>query len=196
LCGPRLIAELVVQIRELVPEAGHPFVEIRSLSPGVRRALAREPGLGAGPVGPCLGLTAQLLHQPDSLNESLPPCVVHLVIGVDRRRGALVKADGRDVLPLVASHLLPRASHDRAEGGLMHATLQFQRGSLLALLAVLLLALTAALAPGLAELDLSGLAGEGSGASAGGVVADPAPVWVDDPLEPPLTGMERAVVAR
>jgi hypothetical protein len=82
----------------------------------------------------------------------------------------------------------------------MNATLHFQRGPLIALLAVFILALMAALAPGLSELDLSGFAGDGS---AGSQVApntapgsDVAPTWLTDPLEPPLAGMERAVAAR
>jgi hypothetical protein len=82
----------------------------------------------------------------------------------------------------------------------MNATLHFQRGPLLALLAVFFLALMAALAPGLSEVDLGGIAGGGRGGTEAGLSAptgpDAAPVWVDHPLEPPLAGMERAVVAR
>jgi hypothetical protein len=82
----------------------------------------------------------------------------------------------------------------------MNATLQFQRGPLLALLALFFLAVVAALAPGLSELDLSGMMGDGSAASQAGPNAAPgldgAPTWVTDPLEPPLAGMERAVAAR
>jgi hypothetical protein len=82
----------------------------------------------------------------------------------------------------------------------MHATLHFQRGPLLALLAVFFLALMAALAPGLAELDLSGVAGGGS--SEPGAVVSTAPeaggasVWVGDPLEPPLASIERVAAGR
>ena len=82
----------------------------------------------------------------------------------------------------------------------MNATLHFQRGPVIALLALFFLALMAALAPGLSELDLSGIAGDGSVASQAGLGtapgADGPPAWVTDPLEPPLAGMERAVGAR
>jgi hypothetical protein len=82
----------------------------------------------------------------------------------------------------------------------MHATLHFQRGPLLALLAVFFLALMAVLAPGLSELDVSGIAGDGTSGPEAGLTTPPgpdgAPVWVSDPLEPPLTGMERAVAGR
>jgi hypothetical protein len=82
----------------------------------------------------------------------------------------------------------------------MNATLHFQRGPLLALLALFFLALMAALAPGLTEVDLSGIVGDGSAASQAGPSTAPgsdgAPTWVTDPLEPPLAGMERAVAAR
>jgi hypothetical protein len=77
----------------------------------------------------------------------------------------------------------------------MHATLQFQRGPLFALAAVFFLALMAALAPGLSEVDLGGIAGGGAIEPAAGLdnVSDAggAPVWVSDPLEPPLAGFER-----
>jgi hypothetical protein len=81
----------------------------------------------------------------------------------------------------------------------MNATLHFQRGPLIALLALFFLALMAALAPGLSELDLSGMVSDGS---AGSQASDAAPLtggeptWMTDPLEPPLAGMERAVTAR
>jgi hypothetical protein len=82
----------------------------------------------------------------------------------------------------------------------MNATLHFQRGPVIALLALFFLALMAALAPGLSELDLSGVVGDGSAASqaAPSTTAGSAgaPSWVADPLEPPLAGMERAVAAR
>lgn len=82
----------------------------------------------------------------------------------------------------------------------MNATLHFQRGPLLALLAVFFLALMAALAPGVSEVDLSGIAGGGTGGSeaepAPASVDGGAPVWVTDPLEPPLLGMDRAVTGR
>jgi hypothetical protein len=82
----------------------------------------------------------------------------------------------------------------------MNATLHFQRGPLLALLALFFLAVMAALAPGLSELDLSGLAGDGSAASQAGPNVTPgldgAPIWVTDPLEAPLAGMERTVATR
>ena len=82
----------------------------------------------------------------------------------------------------------------------MNATLHFQRGPLLALLALFFLALMAALAPGLSEVDLSGIVGDGPAASQAGQTAAPgvdgAPTWVTDPLEPPLAGMERAVADR
>jgi hypothetical protein len=80
----------------------------------------------------------------------------------------------------------------------VYATIHFQRGPLLALLAVFFLALMAALAPGLPDVDLSGFgAGGGGGAEAGPAAApasDGPPAWVSDPLEPPLAGMERAGV--
>jgi hypothetical protein len=79
----------------------------------------------------------------------------------------------------------------------VHATLQFQRGPLFALLTVFFLAL---MAPGLSELDLSGLAGGGTSEPAAGVTSAPdaggTPVWVSDPLEPPLAGMEGAAAGR
>jgi hypothetical protein len=82
----------------------------------------------------------------------------------------------------------------------MNATLHFQRGPLFALLAVFFLALMAALAPGLSELDLGGIAGDGTSGPQAGLNAEPspggAPTWVTDPLEPPLAGMERAIAAR
>jgi hypothetical protein len=82
----------------------------------------------------------------------------------------------------------------------MNATLHFQRGPLLALLALFFLALMAALAPGLSELDVSWTAGDGSAASEAGPSTTPdavgGPTWVTDPLEPPLAGMEGAVGAR
>jgi hypothetical protein len=82
----------------------------------------------------------------------------------------------------------------------MNATLHFQRGPLFALLAVFFLALGAALAPGLAELDTSGFAGGGGGGSEGASATAPAPdaapAWVTDPLEPPLAGMEGAAERR
>jgi hypothetical protein len=81
----------------------------------------------------------------------------------------------------------------------MNATLHFQRGPLLALLALFFLAVMAALAPGLSELDLSGFAGDGvAGPQADLSTApapDGAPIWLTDPLEPPLAGMERTVAA-
>jgi hypothetical protein len=84
----------------------------------------------------------------------------------------------------------------------MNATLHFQRGPLLALLALFFLAVMAALAPGLSEVDLSGLAGDGPAGFPAEVSVAPAPasegapIWLSDPLEPPLAGMERAVAAR
>ena len=82
----------------------------------------------------------------------------------------------------------------------MHATLDFQRGPMLALLAVFFVSLMAALAPGLSELELGGVAGAGS-AEPGGVVssapeAGGTPLWVSDPLQPPLAGMERMAAGR
>jgi hypothetical protein len=82
----------------------------------------------------------------------------------------------------------------------MHATLHFQRRPTLALLAVLFLALMAALAPRLSELDLGGAAGGGSTEPSAVVRSTPeaggAPVWVSDPLQPPLAGMERMAARR
>jgi hypothetical protein len=76
----------------------------------------------------------------------------------------------------------------------MHATLHFQRGPLFALLAVFFLALMAALAPGLSELDLGGFGGGAAGESGVDVSVAPdagaTPVWVSDPLAPPLEGIE------
>jgi hypothetical protein len=81
----------------------------------------------------------------------------------------------------------------------MNATLHFQRGPLIALLAVFFLALMAALAPGLSEVDLSGMMSDGTAGSQADLSAAPAsdgaPIWATDPLEPPLAGMERAVAA-
>jgi hypothetical protein len=82
----------------------------------------------------------------------------------------------------------------------MNATLHFQRGPLLALLALFFLAVMAALAPGLSELDLSGFAGDGVAGAQADLSAAPAPegasIWLTDPLEPPLAGMERTVAAK
>jgi hypothetical protein len=82
----------------------------------------------------------------------------------------------------------------------MHATLHFHRGPMLALLAVFFLALMAALAPALSELDLSGVAGAGSAEPSAVVSSTPeaggATVWVSDPLQPPLAGMERMAARR
>jgi hypothetical protein len=57
----------------------------------------------------------------------------------------------------------------------MNATLDFQRGPLIALLALFFLALMAALAP---------------------PGTDGAPTWLTDSLQPPLADMERASAAR
>jgi hypothetical protein len=82
----------------------------------------------------------------------------------------------------------------------MHATLHLERGPVLALLAVFFVALTAALAPGLSELELGGVAGGGSTQPSAPVSAAPeaggAPVWVSDTLQPPLAGMERLAAGR
>lgn len=82
----------------------------------------------------------------------------------------------------------------------MHATLHFQRGPLFALAAVFFLAMMAALAPGLSDVDLSGIGGGGTGEPAAGVDSAPeaggTPAWVSDPLEPPLAGMERVAAGR
>ena len=82
----------------------------------------------------------------------------------------------------------------------MHATLDFERGPMLALLAVFLLALMVALAPGLSELDLGGgavgKATKPSAAMSAAPEAGGAPLWVSDPLQPPLAGMERAAAGR
>ena len=81
----------------------------------------------------------------------------------------------------------------------MYATLHFQRGPLFALLAVLLLALMAALAPGLSEVDLGGIADRGSSGPEADLAAsgaERAASWVDDPLEPPLEGMARSLQGR
>jgi hypothetical protein len=81
----------------------------------------------------------------------------------------------------------------------MNATLHFQRGPLFAILAVFFLALMAALAPGLSEVDLNGIAGDGASGPEAGLSAAPGiegtPTWVKDPIEPPLVGLERAVAA-
>ena len=81
----------------------------------------------------------------------------------------------------------------------MHATLQSQRWPLVVLLAVFFLALMAALAPGLSELDLSGI-GAGTSEPEASLTAkrgtEGMPSWVSDPLEPPIAGMERAVATR
>jgi hypothetical protein len=69
--GRGVVAKLVVQVRELFVEGRYPFVEVGRLPPGVRRALSCEPCVGCGSVGACLGLTAQLLKQPNSLDQSL-----------------------------------------------------------------------------------------------------------------------------
>jgi hypothetical protein len=82
----------------------------------------------------------------------------------------------------------------------MYATLHFQRGPLLALLAVFFLALMAALAPGLSEVDVRGIVGGGASGPDAGLLAAPsargAPAWVSDPLEPPLADMARALPSR
>ena len=71
---------------------------------------------------------------------------------------------------------------------------------MLALLAVFFSALLAALAPGLSELDLGRGAGGGSTEPSAAVSAAPeaggAPLWVSDPLQPPLTAMERMAAGR
>lgn len=82
----------------------------------------------------------------------------------------------------------------------MRATLDFERGPMLALLAVSLLALIVALAPGLSELDLGGGAGGEATVPSAAVSAAPeaggAPLWVSDPLQPPLAGTERSAPGR
>ena len=81
----------------------------------------------------------------------------------------------------------------------MNATLQSQRWSLVVVLAVCFLALMAALAPGISELDLSGI-GTGTSEPEASLPAardtEGVPSWVSDPLEPPITGIERAVATR
>jgi hypothetical protein len=81
----------------------------------------------------------------------------------------------------------------------MHAMLQSQRGPLVVLLAVCFLALMAALAPGLSELELSGI-GAGTSEREASLTAtrgtEGVPSWLSDPLEPPIAGMERAVATR
>jgi hypothetical protein len=64
----------------------------------------------------------------------------------------------------------------------------------------LLLALMAALAPGLSEVDLGGIADRGSSGPEADLTAasgaERAASWVDDPLEPPLEGMARTLQGR
>jgi hypothetical protein len=69
--GPGVLAKLVVQVCELFLEARYPFVEVGRPPPGVRRALSCEPCFGCGSVGACLRLIAQLLKQPNPLDQSL-----------------------------------------------------------------------------------------------------------------------------
>jgi hypothetical protein len=82
----------------------------------------------------------------------------------------------------------------------MYATLNFQRGPLFAVLGVLLLALMAALAPGLSEVELNGIADRGSSGPEADVTAvsgtERLATWVNDPLEPPLEGMARTLAGR
>jgi hypothetical protein len=82
----------------------------------------------------------------------------------------------------------------------MHATLHLQRGPLLALLALFFLALMAALAPGLSELELGGFYDGGTGDPGASLSRAPdvggTPVWVSDPLAPSLAGMERLAGGR
>jgi hypothetical protein len=65
------LAELVVEVRQLLAEVAHPVVEVGSLLPGVRGVLAGLPRLARRPSGPLLGLGAELLEEPDSLYQSL-----------------------------------------------------------------------------------------------------------------------------
>jgi hypothetical protein len=77
----------------------------------------------------------------------------------------------------------------------MNASLHFGHGPLLALLAVFFLAMMAALAPGLSELDLSALgsaAGRPEAREAAAPATDATPTWVRDPVEPPLAGLGQA----
>jgi hypothetical protein len=61
LVGPGSVAQLVVEVCELVAEIRYPFVKIGRLLTGVCRGRACTPRLGGGPAGTRLCLAAQLL---------------------------------------------------------------------------------------------------------------------------------------
>jgi hypothetical protein len=168
---------------------------------GVHGGVSSPSGIGLGPACARPGFGAQLLEQPDPLDQSLTLSFVHTEsprfdFYCHRRGRAVVK--GLLALIAVVGRLLPTMS-SRQEGGHMYATLQSPRWPLVVLLAVFFLALMAALGPGLSELDLSGI---GAGASEPEASlpavhgAEGVPSWVSDPLEPPIRGMERAVATR
>jgi hypothetical protein len=71
------LAELVVEVRQLLAEVAHPVVEVGSLLPGVRGVLAGLPRLARRSPGPLLGLGAELLEEPDPLYQSLMLGRVH-----------------------------------------------------------------------------------------------------------------------
>jgi hypothetical protein len=77
LVGPAGLAELVVEVRQLVAEVPHPVVELGRLLPGVRGVLAGLPRLARRPSGPLLRLGAELLEEPDPLYQSLMLGRVH-----------------------------------------------------------------------------------------------------------------------
>jgi hypothetical protein len=69
--GLGLITQLVVQLCELVAQIRDPLVKVRGLFPGVRGGRSCQPRLGCGAAGPRLGFAAQLLEQPDPLDQAL-----------------------------------------------------------------------------------------------------------------------------
>jgi hypothetical protein len=71
LVGPVGLAQLVVEVRELLAEVPYAVVELGRLLAGVGGVLARLPRLARRPSGPLLGLGAELLEEPDSLYQSL-----------------------------------------------------------------------------------------------------------------------------
>jgi hypothetical protein len=77
LVRPVGLAELVVELRQLLAEVPHPVVELGRLLAGVRGVLAGLPRLARRPPGPLLGLGAELLEEPDSLYQSLMLRRVH-----------------------------------------------------------------------------------------------------------------------
>jgi hypothetical protein len=66
-----------VDVRELFAEVGDALSEIGRLALGVPRGSARPSGIGTGAIGLRSGFRSQLFEQPDPLNQTLAPYLIH-----------------------------------------------------------------------------------------------------------------------